>query len=232
MPFHELSLAPSYSLALVPASRPHPSSQAANFGNVVLLALRNPLTAFPAYHQSKAELYHGQKGQVEEGEWTKFRDQYVGIDDNSHLFNEWKNFIMEWRDMKPYSVGGYIPFEDWTDETKGPLLVRKISRILKKEGFPMLYDVESDDETYNVSSDATCLWYRHMFAPMMEDVKKRTDWYEPRYTNEQKVMIVAGLDRFANEIEQKQENDSEKRPGDEDRMAILGNYIQVIQATS
>lgn len=70
-------------------SNPHPSAQAKNFGKVILLALRNPLTVFPAHNQAKAEAYHGQKGQVSKEDWEKFRDQYVGEDENSHLFSEW-----------------------------------------------------------------------------------------------------------------------------------------------
>jgi len=208
--------------AIVPALRPHPSSQAANFGNAVLLALRNPLTAFPAYHQSKAELYHGQIGQVEEGEWIKFRDEYVGNDTNSHLFNEWKSFITEWRDMKPYHVGGYLPYEHWIDEAKGPRLVRKLSQILEAEGFPILYN----------NTDKECLWHKHILAPTLEDDKKRVGWYVPQFKVEQKDAIVDGLDQFASEIEQAQENDNMTRPRDKDLIAILRDCIEVIRQTS
>ena len=83
--------------AIVPCNRPHPSAQSENFGKVVLLALRNPLTAFPAYHQSKAEAYHGQVGQVEKEKWAEFRDQYVEKDGTTPLFDEWKNYVIEWR---------------------------------------------------------------------------------------------------------------------------------------
>ena len=61
------------------------------------MPLRNPLTVFPAYHQSKAEDFHGQKGQVEKSNWVGFRDEWAGKDGDSKMFNEWKNFIMEWR---------------------------------------------------------------------------------------------------------------------------------------
>ena len=216
--------------AIVPALRPHPSSQADNFGNVVLLALRNPLTAFPAYHQSKAEMYHGQIGQVEEGEWIQFRDQYVGNDTDSHLFNEWKNFIMEWRDMTPYHVGGYLPYEHWIDEAKGPVLVRKLSRILESEGFPILYN--NTDEASDVGSDLECLWHKHILAPTLEDDKKRVGWYVPKFTIEQKDAMVDGLNQFASEIEKAQENNNMTRPGDKNLIAILREYIEIIRQTS
>jgi hypothetical protein len=60
--------------AIVPCLSPNPSSQSANFGYVVLVAIRNPLTAFPAYHQSKAEKYHNQVGQVDKKDWIEFRE--------------------------------------------------------------------------------------------------------------------------------------------------------------
>lgn len=216
----------SYTTAIVPAVRPHPSSQADNFGKVVLLALRNPLTAFPAFHQSKAELYHGQKGQVDESEWIKFRDQYVGNDNDSHLFNEWKNFIMEWRDMKPYHVGGYLPFEYWTDDAKGPELVGKLSKILNETGFSTLHN-DADD-----SNEMECLWYRHMCAPMLEYEKSHADWYVPKFTEKQKDAIVAGLDQFAKEIEQAHESGNTTRPSDNELIVILRDYMKVIRQSS
>ena len=84
--------------AIVPANRPSPAQQSKVFGKAILMALRNPITAFPAHHQSKAEAYHGQKGQVGKDAWIKFRDQYVGNGGEvSHLFAEFKKFIAEWR---------------------------------------------------------------------------------------------------------------------------------------
>lgn len=84
--------------AIIPANRPNPAQQSQVFGKAILIALRNPITAFPSHHQSKAEAYHGQTGQVDEDSWAKFRDQYVGNGgEASHLFAEFKNFIAEWR---------------------------------------------------------------------------------------------------------------------------------------
>lgn len=83
--------------AIVPCERPSPTQQANNFGSKILLGLRNPLTAFPAYHQSKAEAYHAQVGQVDKKAWEDFRDQWVGTGGKSTLFDEWKKFIMTWR---------------------------------------------------------------------------------------------------------------------------------------
>jgi hypothetical protein len=205
--------------AIVPID---PSAQAANFGSVVLLALRNPLTAFPAYHQSKAELYHGQKGQVKKEEWIEFRNQYL----EEKLFAEWKNFIMTWRNMAPYTVGDYMPHEYWADDTKGPSLVITLSKILKKEGFPVLYDAVTDDGI----RDLECLWREHIHGAIADEEKKRGDWYVPKYTKRQLEFMATGLDNFVREIEEKQ--DDGKRPGDGHLMTILRDYSSAIRSDS
>mmetsp|Transcript_39635 Transcript_39635/g.71379 ORF Transcript_39635/g.71379 Transcript_39635/m.71379 type:complete len:420 (-) Transcript_39635:270-1529(-) len=202
---------------IVPCQRPHPSAQAADFGSKVLLSIRNPLTAFPALQQSKAEAYHGQKGQVEKGEWIKFRDQYVGTTNEGILFNEWKNFIMEWRDMKPYNVDIYMPWEYWSDKAKGPALAKRLSLVLKQEGFPILYD------------DAECLWLKHFYEPIIAEEHKHVEegWYEPEYTLAQLEVIASELEQFVGEIKVKWGNKDEgngKRPGDHHLVGILIGY--------
>jgi hypothetical protein len=208
--------------AIVPCLSPNPSSQSANFGNVVLVAIRNPLTAFPAYHQSKAEKYHNQVGQVDRKEWIEFRDGYV----EGTLFAEWRAFIMEWRDMSPYTVADYVPYEYWSDEIRGPSLVIGLSRILEGEGFPVLYDSTTDDGRRGLE----CLWHGHIREAYIEENKKLVDWYVPRYTLRQLEFMSTGLDAFAREIEEKRDED--KRPGDERLITILREYINAIRAES
>lgn len=195
----------------------NPSHQAANFGNIIILALRNPLTAFPEYHQFKAEEYHGQKGQVDHNAWIEFRDTWVGAGSDSKLFIEWKQFVMEWRGMKPYSVGVYMPHEDWTDVERGPETVKRLSTALEKEGFPVLYDDESTLE---------CMWKKHFYQPMLAEEKRRADdgWYVPDYTKEQLEMMASGLETFGKEIMQMQTDENMKRPGDVHLIIILRSY--------
>ncbi|KAL3817564.1 hypothetical protein ACHAXA_010583 [Cyclostephanos tholiformis] len=206
---------------IVPCLSPHPSSQSPNFGNVVLVALRNPLTAFPAYHQSKAEKYHGQVGQVERKEWIEFRDGFA-----EQLFAEWRGFIMEWRDMSPYTVGDYVPYEHWMDETRGPSLVIALSKILEREGFPVLYDADTDDGRRGLG----CLWHKHIYEAIAEEEKKLAGWYVPKYSRGQLEFMATGLDAFAREIEEKRDDD--KRPGDEQLITILREYRNAIRADS
>ena len=216
---------------IIPCQRPHPSAQSGNFGSVILLALRNPITAFPAFHQEKAVLYHGVKGQVGKEVWIKFRDEFVGNTiDNSTMFNEWKNLIMEWRDMNPYHVEEYLPYEHWSDETKGPALVTRLAQILKREGFPVLYD---DEVEGNMSRDLECLWHKHIRETSIAEEKKKLEegWYAPDYTKEQLKMMTSGLQTFAQEIKQKELIEDEKngkRPGDEQLVAILTGYSDAI----
>ena len=74
--------------------------------------------------------------------------------------------------MEPYDLEEYIPLEYWTDEKKAVALVNRLSRILKREGFPVLYDrIE----------DTTCLWQHHIFQSIAEENKKRKGWWEPEY---------------------------------------------------
>ncbi|KAL7495531.1 hypothetical protein ACHAWT_007227 [Skeletonema menzelii] len=196
---------------IIPCKKPSPSAQAANFGNVVLVALRNPLTAFPSYHQEKAEKYHNVKGQVKIEEWISFRDQYVGNSTHSPLFQEWKEFILEWRNMEPYHVAMYLRHEEWADETKGVELVKKFAQVLSEEGFPIQYH----------GDDLACLWYKNIIQPILQKKKKHEDEgrYIPDYTAGQKDFLEAELEKFASEIDN-------SRPGDEQLRDILTAYVE------
>ena len=37
------------------------------------------------------------------------------------------------RDMEPYAVKSYLPYEHWTDEVKGPLLVKRLAEVFEEE---------------------------------------------------------------------------------------------------
>ena len=200
---------------IVPCNRPSPSAQAANFGNVVLVALRNPLTAFPSYHQEKAEKYHGAKEQVKMEEWISFRDQYVGNSTHSPLFQEWKEFILEWRNMEPYHVAMYLGHEEWADETKGVELVKKFAQVLSEEGFPIQHH----------GDDLECLWYKNILQPTLKKKKKHEEEgrYTPDYTVGQKDFLEAELRKFESELDN-------SRPGDGQLRDILTSYIEDLKS--
>lgn len=206
---------------IVPCEKPHPSIQSDNFGKVVLVALRNPTTAFPAYHQEKAEKYHNAKGQVKLEEWISFRDQYVGNATHSFLFEEWRRFILEWRSMNPYTVAMYLPYERWSDEIRGPALVKRLSAVIQGEGFPVAYDGTASDNTNN-PNELECMWFKHVKETIQSENKKHIDdgWYVPNYTTDQKQMLASELDKFANEIAASKET----RPGDDELVGILHEY--------
>ena len=67
---------------------------------------------------------------------------------------------------------------------------------------------------------------------MLEDEKRRTEWYQPKFTDDQKDVIFAGLDQFAREIEQAQDNSNTTRPSDNDLIVILRDYMKVIGQSS
>lgn len=205
---------------IVPCERPHPSAQSNNFGEVVLVALRNPITAFPAYQQEKAEKYHNAKGQVERSEWIAFRDQWVGNATHSPLFDEWKHFIMEWRGMDPYHVALYLPYEWWYDEAKGPALSEQLASVLQSQGLPVLYE-GIDENNSNSPGELECIWHQKIREAMLAEETKLEDegWYVPDYHEEQRNLIAAELDTFASEI-----HDGKPRPGDEQLIRILHEY--------
>lgn len=143
---------------------------------------------------------------------------------SNHSFILWfySSFgVLSLRNMNPYRVEEYMPYEYWSDEIKGPRMVRRLSTILKREGFPVLY---KDDETKEVG----CLWHRHFYTSFMEEEKKKAEegWYEHKYTKEQLEMLATGLDTFVEEINQKQDS---KRPGDAHLVAILSGYSKDIR---
>ena len=211
---------------IVPCERPHPSVQSPNFGKVVLVALRNPITAFPAYHQEKAEKYHGAKSQVERSEWVKFRDEFVGNTTHSPLFEEWKHFILEWRNMHPYFVAMYLPYEWWSDEVKGPALVVQLAKLLKKEGLPVLYDTP-DRSSSNNPTILECLWLKQVDEAIKEEKQKQIEWYTPNYNPDLARSLAAKLDAFAKEIAE-----GNPRPGDEVLINILYEYRDSIIKTA
>ncbi|KAL7538610.1 hypothetical protein ACHAXR_008682 [Thalassiosira sp. AJA248-18] len=215
---------------IVPCKRPSPSSQSNSFGSKVLLSLRNPLTAFFSHYQMKQEAYHGQQGQVEKENWIKLRDQYVGNGTYSILFNEWEDFIWTWRDMDPYHMAEYLPYEYWTDEIKGPALVKRLSQIFRDEGYPALYNVTD----VNDSKKVECLWRTHFYEPLIAEEKKHTEqgWYVPEFTTEQMEYMASRLEAFADQIKEKQTIDVAKlgrRPGDDHLISILADYASSVR---
>ena len=196
---------------IVPCKRPSPAAQAANFGNVIFVALRNPLTAFPSYHQDKAEKYHNAKKQVTKEEWISFRDLYVGNSTHSPLFQEWKEFVLEWRNMEPYHVAMYLPHEEWVDEESGVKMVTEFAQVLNDEGFPIRYD----------GADLACLWYNNIMQLELQKKKKHEDEgrYVSEYTTEQKIFLAAELRKFVDEVDN-------SRPGDEQLKSTLTSYIE------
>mmetsp|Transcript_2204 Transcript_2204/g.4818 ORF Transcript_2204/g.4818 Transcript_2204/m.4818 type:complete len:448 (-) Transcript_2204:30-1373(-) len=209
---------------IVPCENPHPSKQAENFAKPIVVAMRNPLTVFPAFFQMKAEKYHGAKGQITEVEWNKFRDEYVGDGSKSQMFDEWKKFILEWREMEPYHVALYLPYEQWKDQSKGAELAEKLSRILVKEGFPVLF--ESDEsEKRDKSKEIECIWRENALKVLAEEEKKHADegWYIPTYTNSQLEMLSTEFENLINDVKGKP-----KRPGDEQLIEILLGYKESV----
>ena len=111
----------------------------------------------------------------------------------------------------------YMPWEYWSNEVKGPALAKRLSLVLKQEGFPILYD------------DAECLWLKHFYEPIIAEEHKHVEegWYEPNYTLAQLEVIASELEKFVGEIKVKWGNKDEgngMRPGDDHLVEILIGY--------
>ena len=211
---------------IVPCERPHPSLQSENFGRVVLLAIRNPSTAFYAYYQDKAEKYHNVKGQVTMKDWIEFSDVYVGNSTQSPLFEEWKNFITEWRNMHPYQVAMYLPYESWSDDVKGIDFIKRLGKVLKDEGFPVQSEYFDDDNKPTSDRELECFWFRHIHERTAVEERRHVDdgWYTPDFRFDQKNMLVENLEKFAKEIDM-------SKPSDIDLVTILYKYRDSVLKT-
>lgn len=208
---------------IIPADRPHPSAQAAGFGKAVLVAIRNPLTAYPAFHQEKSVNYHGVQGQVSESEWNEFRDEWF----DKTLWKEWRGFVEEWRKMEAYFVKLYLPYESWSDEVKGPDLVEKIADALKQEEFPVLVSGSKESAPSNLA----CLWHSQIRNPMAIAEEQHRTWYTAQYTSEQLKKMADDLDEFARDIKS-MEGTSNARPGDDQLISILTEYRDAVKSRS
>ena len=129
--------------------------------------------------------------------------------------------------MVPYHVAEYLPYEYWLDTAKGPAMTTRISRVLKEEGFPILFE----DKGEPINKGMACLWYQHFYVPLMAEEKKQHDegWYVPEYKKGQLEGMLSRLEKFNNNIKKKQTTDTEKRPGDVHLIAIVTEYASAVR---
>lgn len=169
---------------IVPISPlPEAPDRLKEFHASIIVPIRNPMTAHPAYHQNKAELYHHAEGQVSEESWRQTRDAWY-----NGTFHQWEDLIDTWKVM-PYGVSMYVPFEHIIDPAKGPETVKRLFGVLKNAGFPAKVTEES----------IPCVWYQAVGKDRLvthhEHGYEYTD-YLPGFTQEQKQFYMEAFERL------------------------------------
>jgi len=185
---------------------PPPDEQASKFQSQLIVMIRNPATAIPAHHQTKAVLYHEQEGQVALDGWREFRDTFL----EQGLFQNWKSVVDAWSAMTSYTIGLYVPFEHLVDIERGPDLAVKLGTMLRRAGFPVVAE-----------NDIPCVWFnavQHLLRYKGHRHYGFATDYLPGYTAEEKHYM----------LEQLHDMQQEYRT-DEALVALLDEYREEIE---
>ena len=90
-----------------------PDTFSDKFFNQYIMAIRNPITLFPAHLNDKGIKFHGLVGQLSEDNWLKARDEHF------HSFIEdWSKVITVWKSMS-YTKGMYLVTEELMEMQEG-----------------------------------------------------------------------------------------------------------------
>jgi hypothetical protein len=156
-----------------------PDKKKDNFYSLYIMALRNPMTALPAFIDEKGILYHGRSGQTPIESWRQTRDDWL-----QSLFDGWISVLRDWK-KSSYDVGAYLVYEDFMDSKKGPNSLKSTRHLLEKAGF----DVVLEDSL-------GCIWFQAIGKDALEQhhgVGYEYNDYTPGFTVEQKEYMVTGL---------------------------------------
>jgi len=170
-----------------------------------IMAIRNPLTAIPAFLNEKQIKYHGVKGQMMEEDWRKNRDVYI-----ISLVEEWKSVLAAWKKDSSYKTGMYLVHEDLYDVDKGPAALERLSNILRAAGF-------------NVApkEDIPCIWFNAIGEDRLQQNRERKYEYNdyiPGYTKAQQRLLLNTLSNLIDEYKE-----------DEELTSILQTYTKIIK---
>mmetsp|Transcript_14430 Transcript_14430/g.21163 ORF Transcript_14430/g.21163 Transcript_14430/m.21163 type:complete len:378 (-) Transcript_14430:67-1200(-) len=182
------------------------------FDSQVIYIIRNPTTVFPVHLNYKAIKYHHHpsKTQVAVDSWRKDRDLYF-----ADGLQGWKDQIKEWKvSMKEvYNISMFIPFEHLVDATKGPELLKRLTKLLEDFGFPI---VVADD-------DMPCVWYKALGKEILEQIDSHGYEYSdymPGYTQEHKDLLMKELSSMVEEY----------KDDDKELLLILQEYMDQVQS--
>jgi len=142
--------------------------------------------------------------------WRKDRDLYF-----ADGLQGWKDQIKEWKvSMKEvYNISMFIPFEHLVDATKGPELLKRLTKLLEDFGFPI---VVADD-------DMPCVWYKALGKEILEQIDSHGYEYSdymPGYTQEHKDLLMKELSSMVEEY----------KDDDKELLLILQEYMDQVQS--
>ena len=163
-----------------------PDKKKETFYKAYIMALRNPMTALPAFIDEKGILYHGRTGQSPIDTWRQTRDNWI-----DGLFDGWLKVLREWK-KSSYDVGVYLIYEDLMDIKKGPTALKGLRNLLEKDGF----DTVTED-------NLGCIWYESIGRESLEQHHKagyEYNDYFPGYTKDQKEYMIQGLNTAIEEF--------------------------------
>jgi hypothetical protein len=148
------------------------------YNKYALFVIRNPANAIPSFYtrwwRSKNQI-RGIHIFPEKKEWIEWRDKRF----ESHL-KTWKVTLQEWQRGIPAAgvlgVSLYIPFEEITNDKKGPDLTAQLAN-------------QFQDANHPATATTACLWRR-----VVDDEHHPPKPYPATYTAAQKKLLLQTLD--------------------------------------
>ena len=122
-----------------------------------IVAIRNPLTALPNYHQHIFEHWNGEaltaEGKTTKEErraplpdWEAWRDEHF-----ARQMEEWKNFVAFWLDRIYPGKRLLFSYEELIDKRKGPEIAKRINSYIKNK-------IEVGGEFALPEGEVACTW--------------------------------------------------------------------------
>jgi len=166
-----------------------------------VMAIRNPMTAMPAFINQKQIKYHGETGQMSEEAWRRMRDEWI-----NNMIKEWQAFFREWKKGPSLKTGMYLVHEDLHNIDEGPKALKRLRDILHAAGFVVAPEV-----------DIPCIWFNTIGEDELQQHHKNNYEYNdyiPGYTKAHKQLLLTELSILVEEYKE-----------DEELISILQRYI-------
>lgn len=175
--------------------KPGPEGKTSTFASPLIYLMRNPLTNFPAFLNSKRIKYAKLPGQQPINEWRAQRDPVLP----GPLWEGYKAQYLKWfsyaSDIEHYKDGLYLTHEHLMDEQKGPQVIEQLASILSEAGFPTV-----------PKEQMSCVWYQTIGKEGLDHYYKYGydfDDYMPSVTEMQQTYLMKELATWIEESKDK-----------------------------